>query len=51
MAPGLYGKVVGFVGMGDIARETARILHVSSGGRFSHPHHLTADLLDLTGSW
>lgn len=29
MAPGLYGKTVGLVGMGDIAREVGRVLHVS----------------------
>lgn len=30
LAPGLYGKVVGLVGMGDIAYETAKLLVVST---------------------
>ncbi len=32
LAPGLYGKTIGLIGMGDIAQETAKIFSVGSGG-------------------
>lgn len=31
IAPGLYGKTLGLIGMGDIARETAKIFHYGFG--------------------
>ena len=37
LAPGLYGKVVGLIGMGDIAYETAKLLVVCTRRDICHP--------------